>query len=235
MARSSSRPPGTAMTERLRRGKGDLWTRSADPGHLVHGESIRRVNGVEWRRWDPSRSKIAAGLLRTTGDPLRLLPPEESHALYLGAGHGGTISHLHDLMDEHARLVAVDLSPRCMRDLTSLARRRPGLVPVLGDARHHGLLRPLLPQGVSWIFQDVAQAHQASIFAAACSSFLREGGTGVLSLKVASDRGTDADVLRADVEAVLEASSLRLDEVMDLAGLQDDHLMFVVQGGPEDA
>ncbi len=57
----------------------------------------------------------------------------------------------------------------------------------------------------------------------------------MLSLKVASDRGTDADALRSDVETVLGASSLRLDEVMDLAGLQDDHLMFVVQGGPEDA
>lgn len=235
MTRTSSRPPGRAMTERLRQGAGDYWTCSADPGHLVHGESVRRVNGQEWRRWDPRRSKIAAGLIRTSGDPLRLLPPKGGHALYLGAGHGGTISHLHDMMDSTARLVAVDLSPRCLRDLTSLARRRPGLVPVLGDAKNHASFRPLLPVGASWVFQDVAQAHQASIFASACMAFLVDGGVGVLSLKVASDRGIDVVALRAEVEGTLAAASLRLDEVMDLAGFQEDHLMFVVTGASMNA
>ena len=39
--------------------------------------------------------------------------------------------------DLGGRIVAVDLAPRCLRDLTHLAKSRPGLVPVLGDARKH--------------------------------------------------------------------------------------------------
>ena len=133
------------MTQRLswavlRRGR-SLWSRNATPGATVYGEALRRIDGKEHRRWDPTRSKIGSALLRSK-EPLRLLPEPGRTALYLGAGHGTTISHLHDHLcgaEKHreGRLIAVDLAPRCMRDLTHLARQRPGIVPVLGDARRH--------------------------------------------------------------------------------------------------
>tara|TARA_Y100000766_G_scaffold76640_1_gene64948 strand:- start:1315 stop:1485 length:171 start_codon:yes stop_codon:yes gene_type:complete len=56
----------------------------------------------------------------------------------------------------------------------------------------------------------------------------------MLSLKVESDRGTDAAALRVKVEEELAAAELVLDEVIDLEGFEDDHLLFVV-GRPEDA
>lgn len=228
-------PPGRHLDDRLRKGRQEFWTRSADPGRTVHGEAVRRVGAEEWRRWDPRRSKVAAGLLRTEHDALRLLPAPDGDALYLGAGHGGTISHLHDLIAPSGRLVAVDIAPRCLRDLVALARRRPGIVPVLGDARKPDAWRMLLPRGASWLFQDVAQAHQASMFTAACTAFLRPGGVGLLSLKVASDRGMDPVALRRTVEAELQSAGLPVDEVMDLSGLEDDHLLFVVRRGGADA
>ena len=118
----------------------NVWTINANPGVAVRGESLRKFRGVEHRRWNPNRSKLGAGLLRTRNDPSLLLPDAGSTILYLGAGHGTTISHLHDHLCGAknrfgGRLVAVDLAPRCLRDLTYLAEHRSGLVPVLGDAR----------------------------------------------------------------------------------------------------
>ncbi|MEC7178747.1 MAG: fibrillarin-like rRNA/tRNA 2'-O-methyltransferase, partial [Candidatus Thermoplasmatota archaeon] len=108
-----------------------LWSENADVGVAVYGESLRNFGGTEYRRWDPSRSKLGAGIMRTKRDKSLLLPEEGSTVLYLGAGHGTSISHLHDHLcgadnDLGGRLVAVDLAPRCLRDLTHLAKTRPG-------------------------------------------------------------------------------------------------------------
>lgn len=233
MAGGSGKPPGRALVDAVRMDRSSPWTWSARPHATVYGETLRKVKGGEWRRWDPRRSKVASGLLRTAGAPERLLPAPGAHVLYLGAGHGTTVSHIHDIVchqDAPGRVVAVDLSPRCLRDLTRLAHQRPGLVPVLGDARRSATWRAWLPRKASWVFQDVAQAHQASIFTAACARFLQPGGRGLLSLKVESDRGTDAAALRAKVEQELAEAGLSLDEVIDLEGFEDDHLLFVVEG-----
>lgn len=233
MGGGSGRPPGRPLTEAVRLDRGSPWTWSAHPRTTVYGETLRKVKGGEWRRWDPRRSKVASGLLRTTGSPERLLPVPGANVLYLGAGHGTTVSHIHDIVchgEAPGRVVAVDLSPRCLRDLTRLAHARPGLVPVLGDARRPAAWRAWLPRRASWVFQDVAQAHQASIFTSACERFLEPGGRGLLSLKVESDRGTDAGALRASVEEELAKAGLDVDEVIDLEGFEDDHLLFVVEG-----
>ncbi len=120
-----------------------LWTQNAVPGKAVYGESLRKFSGKEHRRWDPTRSKLAAGMLRSKHDPGLLLPEPGTSVLYLGAGHGTSVSHLYDHLCGNnnrfgGRLVCVDLAPRCLRDLTFMAKQRPGLVPVLGDARQHG-------------------------------------------------------------------------------------------------
>ena len=131
----------------------NIWTVNANPGVAIRGERLRKFRGVEHRRWDPNRSKLAAGILRTRKDPSDLLPQSGSTVLYLGAGHGTTISHLHDHLcgtsnQYRGRLVAVDLAPRCLRDLTHLAEHRPGLVPVLGDARKFDAWGVLVPARV---------------------------------------------------------------------------------------
>ncbi|MGB1431383.1 MAG: fibrillarin-like rRNA/tRNA 2'-O-methyltransferase [Candidatus Poseidoniaceae archaeon] len=235
MGRALGKPPGRSLTEAVRLDGGAAWTWSANPGSTVYGETVRKVKHGEWRRWDPRRSKVGSGLLRTTGAPERLLPAPGDHVLYLGAGHGTTVSHVHDVVCHDGapgRVVAVDLSPRCLRDLTRLAHQRQGLVPVLGDARRPEAWRAVLPRRATWVFQDVAQAHQASIFTSACERFLAPAGRGLLSLKVESDRGTDADALRTKVEHELAEAGLALEEVIDLEGFEDKHLLFVVGRPP---
>ena len=213
----------------------NVWTVNANPGIAVRGESLRKFRGVEHRRWDPNRSKLGAGLLRTRNDPSLLLPDAGSTILYLGAGHGTTISHLHDHLCGAknrfgGRLVAVDLAPRCLRDLTYLAEHRPGLVPVLGDARKFDAWGVLIPSRVDWLFQDVAQAGQVDIFLSAVRRFLSQDGIGLLSLKAASERhndGGDEDIFAAAIAQL--SSEVELLEHINLTGFEDQHALFVVR------
>lgn len=213
----------------------NVWTVNANPGVAVRGESLRKFRGVEHRRWDPNRSKLGAGLLRTRNDPSLLLPNAGSTVLYLGAGHGTTISHLHDHLCGaknrfEGRLVAVDLAPRCLRDLTYLAEHRPGLVPVLGDARKFDAWGVLIPSRVDWLFQDVAQAGQVEIFLSAVRRFLSKEGIGLLSLKAASERhndGGDEDIFAAAIAQL--SSEVELLEHINLTGFEDQHALFVVR------
>ena len=235
MARGSNRRRSMLSWAVMKDGR-TLWTLNAVPKKAVYGESLRNFSGTEFRRWDPTRSKLGAALVRTRRAPELLLPEEGTTVLYLGAGHGTSISHLHDHLcgaenDLSGRLVAVDLAPRCLRELTHMSKSRPGLVPVLGDARKHAAWGVLLPRKVNWLFQDVAQAGQVDIFIAACRRFLERNGTGLLSLKAASERwtGEGEDALFTSVEQTLESSGFEVEERIELAGYEDNHVLFAVR------
>ena len=213
----------------------NIWTVNANPGVAIRGERLRKFRGVEHRRWDPNRSKLAAGILRTRKDPSDLLPQSGSTVLYLGAGHGTTISHLHDHLcgssnQYKGRLVAVDLAPRCLRDLTHLAEHRPGLVPVLGDARKFDAWGVLVPARVDWLFQDVAQAGQVMIFLSAVRRFLSKDGIGLLSLKAASERhedGGDQDIFDSAIQQL--SQEVEIIEHINLTGFEDQHALFIIR------
>lgn len=213
-----------------------IWTINAVPKTAVYGESLRRFKGVEYRRWDPRRSKLAAAMIRTKSDPSIILPQVGSHILYLGAGHGTTISHLHDHLcgsenKKEGRLVAVDLAPRCLRDLTHLARSRKGIVPVLGDARKHSAWGSLVPKRVNWLFQDVAQSEQVDIFLSACDTFLAKGGIALLSLKAASERWNKEgeEVVFSKVGKKIVSHGMELLESIKLTGFEANHTLFVTR------
>ena len=214
-----------------------LWSRNAVPGVAVRGERLKRRRGEEWRQWSPRRSKLAAGLLRLEGDKGSLLPEPGTTTLYLGAGHGTTISYLHDHLcgaqnERGGCIVAVDISPRCMRDLVRLAEARPGLVPVLADARHHEAIAPFLPARVRWLFQDVSQAGQVDMHIAAAQRFLAPNGLSLLSLKSASERsehggrGVPRDHYDHARAALTDAGAEVL-EVIELTGWEEQHALIV--------
>ena len=212
-----------------------IWTRNAVPKLSQYGESLRRFKGTEHRRWDPTRSKLGAALSRARHTQYDLLPQEGDTCLYLGAGHGTSLSHIHDQVcgsgnQQNGRIIAVDLSPRCLRDLVHLASLRPGLVPVLGDARKHSAWGIMVASKVDWLLQDVSQAGQAEIFINAVKRFLKKGGKGLLSLKAASERfneGGEREVFQ-NVREQLEDAGLTIEEQIDLHGLEDNHCLYFV-------
>lgn len=217
----------------VRREGRTLWTRNAVKGISVRGERRKRDGRIEWRRWDPTKSKVAAALLRTNAEPSSLLPDPGSTCLYLGASSGGTTSHIHDFVcgaDNHhgGQVVAVEISPRMVRDLIPLSDRRAGLIPVLGDARKPAQIAPFIREKANWIHQDLSIADQAETFVKMATSFLSPGGIALLSLKAASERSSEGDdnsrFLKA--ESILRDSELILLERIDLTGLEEQHVVF---------
>ncbi|MBI19292.1 MAG: fibrillin [Euryarchaeota archaeon] len=226
-------PPGRKVNENLRLGSREVWTRNADSGKSVYGETRRDFSGEEWRRWSANRSKICAGLLCARENPDGLIPNSGDDILYLGAGHGTTISHLHDVIcgpeNIHSgRIVGVDIAPRCLRDLTFLAKSRKGIIPVLGDARKYAEWQIYVPNKVNWIFQDVAQSAQVDIFLGACQKFLNHGGTALLSLKAASERWTKEGekALFDSVGEKIANSGLEIVEAVDISRYEENHVLF---------
>ena len=220
----------------VRREGRSLWTRNAVRGVSVRGERRKTDARIEWRSWDPSRSKVAAALLRTANDPSQLLPETGSTCLYLGASFGSTVSHIHDQVcgagNHHGgQVVAVEIAPRAMRDLSELASHRPGLVPVLGDARQPHTVAPYIRGKADWVHQDLSIADQAEVFVRMAGAFLRSGGTGLLSLKAASERSSDGDddSRFAKAARILRESDLDVLERIDLKGLEEQHVVFHVR------
>jgi len=220
----------------VRREGRSLWTRNAVRGVSVRGERRKTDARIEWRAWNPSRSKVAAALLRTTSDPSQLLPETGSTCLYLGASFGSTVSHIHDQVcgaDNHqgGQVVAVEIAPRAMRDLSELASIRPGLVPVLGDARQPQTVAPYIRGKADWMHQDLSIADQAETFVRMAGAFLRPGGIGLLSLKAASERSSDGDddSRFAKAARILQDSDLDVLERINLKGLEEQHVVFHVR------
>jgi len=202
----------------------DLFTRNRVPGERVYGEELRVADGVEYRRWDPFRSKLAALLVR--GAPSDLWSDVRS-VLYLGAAHGTTASHLSDLWPD-AEVFVVEKSPTSFAPLLALARRRTNLLPLLADAQ--------LPERygadvglVDLLYQDVAQRNQAAIFVENARASLAPGRTGILMLKVRSvtQRRPGPAVVR-DAKAELQRGGLAVRAEVPLGPFSRDHVALVV-------
>ena len=220
----------------VRREGRSLWTRNAVRGVSVRGERRKKDGRIEWRQWVPYKSKVAAALLRTNQDPADLLPEPGSTCLYLGASYGGTVSFVHDLACgsnnfHEGQIIAVEIAPRAMRELAALASRRPGLVPVLGDARLPHTVSPFIREKADWLHQDLSIADQAETFVKMAGAFLKPEGTGLLSLKAASERSSDGDddTRFAKAERILGKSDLEVVERIDLAGFEEQHVVFHVR------
>ena len=202
----------------------DLFTRNAAPGTRVHGETVRSVDGVEYRAWDPWRSKLAALLVQ--GLPSMLLVRPRA-VLYLGGAHGTTASHLSDLWPG-TPIVVVEKSPAAFGPLLAVARHRTNLLPILGDAQ--------LPEryradagSVDLLYQDVAQRDQVRIFLENADACLAAEGRGLLMLKVRSvtQRRPGAAVVRESRDA-LERAGFAVDGEWTLAPFAREHVALAV-------
>lgn len=176
-----------------RGGKEDLLaTRNLTPGESVYGEKRVAIETpgndedenptstkVEYRVWNPFRSKLAAGIL---GGLETIYMGPGKKVLYLGAASGTSVSHVADIVGPTGAVYAVEFSHRSGRDLINMATRRTNVVPIVEDARHPLKYRMLVPM-VDCIFADVAQPDQARIVALNASLFLKRGGGMLISIK----------------------------------------------------
>lgn len=213
------------------RGKEDvLVTRNMVPGESVYGEKRIEIEEgedkrkVEYRVWNPFRSKLAASVVGGIGD---IYMPRGSRVLYLGAANGTTVSHVSDIVGEDGAVYAVEFSARSGRDLVNMAKKRPNIVPIVEDARHPLKYRMMVPM-VDCIFADVAQPDQARIVALNAQHFLKKGGHFVISIKAnCIDSTAPAEAVFAGEIDKLKSERLRPLEQVTLEPYERDHAVVV--------
>jgi fibrillarin-like pre-rRNA processing protein len=212
--------PGVFRVERK------LATRNLAPGRRVYGEELVRVKGVEYRLWEPSRSKLGAALVRG----LKNLPVRPgARVLYLGAASGTTVSHVSDIVGERGTVYAVEFAPQSMRDLLSVVEARPNILPLLRDARKPAAYADAVGEPVDVIFEDVADPQQARILIENGKEFLRKGGWALLAVK---SRSVDVTLRPEEIYArVLQELEphFELVERLDLAPFEEDHAFLVLR------
>ncbi len=202
-----------------------IATVNLTPGKNVYGEELLKIDGDEYRLWNPYRSKVGAALKKGMKDfQLR----EGSRALYLGAAEGTTISHLSDIVGREGMIFGVDISARSMRKFIYLCEQRPNLVPILADASQPMTYKEHIPTfSVDALFQDVSQKNQAEIFLKNVRAYLKGGGYGYLSVKVRSISASESVEKVVEDEVGKLKNEFEILQVIDLGPFEKDHAMVV--------
>ncbi len=144
-------------------------------------ERLYKWQGELYRPWDPTRSKIAAGIMNGIQD---FNLKKDSIILYLGASHGYTVSFLSELVPK-GLIFAVDLGEVVMRDLYLLAEDATNIVPILESANHtNNYATSICTPDI--IIQDIAQKNQATIFLKNIKRFATTDTVCLFSVKCAS-------------------------------------------------
>merc|ERR1712176_609768 len=211
----------------ISRGKEDaIVTRNLFPGESVYGERRIQVTGhdyenkVEYRVWNPFRSKLAAALL---GGMDHLYIKRNSKVLYLGAANGTTVSHVSDIVGPDGSVFSIEFSNRSGRDLIDMAKKRPNIIPIIEDARRPERYRMLVPM-VDVIYADVAQPDQARIVGHNADFFLKTGGHYMISIKASCIESTlPAELVFAKEVKKLQDLSLKPQEQLTLEPYERDH------------
>lgn len=181
-------------------------------------------NKVEYRVWNPFRSKLAAAIL---GGVDKIHMPPGSKVLYLGAASGTTVSHVADVVGPEGLVYAVEFSHRSGRDLIGVAQKRTNVIPIIEDARHPHKYRMLVSM-VDTIFADVAQPDQARIVAINAHHFLKNGGHFVISIKAnCIDSTAEPEAVFAGEVEKLKSERLRPQEQITLEPYERDHAVVV--------
>ena len=222
----------------ISRGKEDvLVTRNLVAGDAVYGEkriSTEEGEGeektkVEYRVWNPFRSKLAAAVLGGVDD-IHIAPG--SKVLYLGAASGTSVSHVSDIVGEGGCVYAVEFSHRSGRDLINVAKKRTNIIPIIEDARHPTKYRMLIGM-VDCVFADVAQPDQARIVALNSHLFLKNGGHTVISIKAnCIDSTAPAEAVFAKEIEKLQAEQFKPIEQLTLEPYERDHAVVVAEYRP---
>lgn len=201
----------------------------------MYGEkriSVESENGkIEYRAWNPFRSKLGAAILGGIGD-IHITPG--CKVLYLGAASGTTVSHVSDMVGPEGRVYAVEFSQRSGRDLLGVAQKRSNIIPIIDDARHPTKYRMMMSM-VDVIFSDVAQPDQARIVALNAAHYLKLGGHIVMSIKAnCVDSTAPPEAVFASEVKKLQQDRIKPLEQISLEPYERDHAVVTGKFRPED-
>lgn len=202
-----------------------LATQNLAPGNQVYKEKLLIKKGIEYRLWDPFRSKLAASIL----NGLEFFPFKESDVLYLGASTGTTVSHISDIIGGAGTIFGVESASRVARDfLDRVASNRNNIVPVIQDARQPKNYFSVYKK-VDIVYADIAQPDQTDITIANCKMYLKDDGYLFLVIKTRS-----IDAVRSP-KKIIEGEIRKLEadfkvmQKIDLYPYDKDHAIVVAK------
>lgn len=200
-----------------------VYSRNLVLGNTVYGERLVSCDGVEYRLWDPARSKLAAYLLLSNkGCDLR----EDDTVLYLGASTGTTVSHVSDVVSE-GRIFAIEISKRTFKKLMANVSARKNIIPMIGDARDENLMEGIL-QKADYVYCDIAQPDQVRIFLNNLTRY--KCRSGMLMLKCRSiDVASDPPSVLNDALDEIRTNGLRVDDTVNISRYEKDHYAVLVR------
>ncbi len=210
----------------LEDGSVKLATRNLAPGKRVYGERLYPYEGVEYREWNPYRSKLAGALVKGIES---LVITVGSKVLYLGAGSGTTPSHVSDLVTESGSVYAVEFAPRVIRDLLRVCEDRKNMIPILNDARFPQRYAHIVTLA-DVLYADVAQPEQAAIVNMNAKHFLKRDGYLYLAIKSRSIDVTKEpdEIYRREIETLTQGG-FEIIDVVHLDPFDKDHVMVLAR------
>ena len=205
-----------------------LATKNLTPSRNVYGEKLIKYKGVEYRLWDPFRSKLAAAILKN----LKNVPIKPSHkVLYLGAASGTTASHVSDIVGEKGHVYCVEFASRSIRELVNnVCAFRLNMSPILEDARFPEKYAMFLSGNVDDVYCDIAQPEQAKVLADNTDLFLKKSEWIMLAVKAQSIDVTKepSEIYKREVK-VLENRGFSITEIIHLEPYDKAHAMILAQ------
>ena len=203
---------------------GNIATKNLNPGTSVYGEELIQED-VEYRIWNPRRSKLAAALLNGLKN---LELDDASKVLYLGASTGTTVSHISDIVI-NGRIYAVEFSPTTAKKLVQLSRQRPNIAPILGDATKPKVYMNIVEK-VDLVYCDVAQPTQTELFMKNMNLFLKDDGMGMITIKARSIDVVQKPkkIFKQEEKKLIEKGFKIIDKVK-LEPYEKDHIALVVE------
>lgn len=203
-----------------------LYTINLIPGMKVYGERLIDFKGIEYREWDPYRSKLAALILE---NPEVDILANLNSCLYLGASSGTTISHLSDLIPD-GMIFGVEFAERSIRQLIQNMVKRQNVIPILGDANFPEEYANSIFKKVDLVYQDVAQPNQAEIAIKNCDYYLKNKGYLVLAIKSQSiDSVKKSEKVYSQEKKILENDSFNIIESANIHKYAANHLIIIAK------
>ncbi len=206
-------------------GQEKIATANLAPGKRVYGEKIVSSGGVEYRLWDPFRSKLAAAII----NGLKFSPFKEGiKVLYLGASTGTTVSHVSDIVKDDGVVFAVEFSPRVANEfIDRCAKFRKNIITIVEDARKPENYVGIFGK-VDVVYCDIAQPDQTEIAIKNCKMFLKKEGILMLIVKSRSiDVVKEPTKIFEEEERKLKSSGFDVLQKIELTPFDKDHALIV--------
>ena len=206
-----------------RDGRTFLLTPNLAKGYRVYNEELVNSDGVEYRMWDPFRSKLAAAMLKGLPDDTI---KEGDRILYLGTSTGTTASHVSDIVGEKGLLIGVEFSPRVAREFVeNVARKRRNVIPFVADARDPSKYNI---SKIDLVYCDIAQPDQTEIAMENCRAMLKPSGRLLLVVKARSiDVLKDPKRVFQEERRRLEGAGFRVESIIELSPFEKDHALIL--------